>query len=100
MKNPFKKQPSSLDVTIEEQINAYRRLPEDSDEARRAAETLKILVDTRNCADNSAGTVSDQVKVALIGAATTFIGYLLITKAEETIPVVSKAAQLIPKIRL
>ena len=99
MKNPMKKDPSSLEVAMEETISEFRRESASSKDARKAAETLKILAETKQISEKKPARVPTELKIALLGSATTIVGYLLITKAEETIPVVSKAASIIPKFR-
>ena len=100
MKNPFAKKQTLLDEAIEGTVKAYIVLDESSEEARYTADTLKVLVDAASVSEKKRSHVPTEIVTALIGSATTIIGYALITHAEETIPIVSKAASLIPKPRI
>lgn len=99
MYNPFrKKEQTPMETAIESTISSYNAsVAGDTEEAKKVAENLRLLVETDRIAQNK--TTDPTIKAALISAASSLAGILVIVNYEQMHALASKALPFIVKPR-
>lgn len=97
MKNPFKKDPSTIDHVIDAHLKSMEKYDPYTDEYRTLVEDLGKLSQAKDKIDPAPRKAS---KDALIGAGSSLLGILAVLNFERASVLASRAMSLVTKVRI